>query len=169
MRHPVMANNNLRMDPSEAPSRLSTGTFEQKSGVYKVREGPPNLSQPEQQPRTFRISLLVAWSLWLAYTIFEVILIRRAEERNGKRIWRLWAIAFAEVAFALPQVFFSLTTLYASVQPATHGHRPEYELQENAAPLIDVFLPTCGEPCDVVMDTLVAVGFFPYLLHDQRV
>ena len=165
MRHPVMANNSLSMDPSEtrpdpsSGSPAASGEFEQKSEGYKVRGWPPTPSLPEQQPRTFRVSLVVSWSLWVAYTIFEAVLIRRVEKRNGTFIWRLWAIAFAEMAFALPQFFFSMNTLYASIQPATHGDRPEYELQEDAAPSIDVLLPTCGEALDIVMDTLLGVSF----------
>ena len=166
-----MANRNLSMDLPEAPSPLPldliSGTLEQKSEEDKVHERPPSLSQHEQRPRTFRVSLVVSWSLWLAYTIFEVILIRRAEKRNGRFIWRLWAIAFAEVALALPQFFFSMNTFFVSVQPRARGGRPKYELREGVAPLIDVFLLTCGEPTYLVMDTLLAVSLSFFLLHEQ--
>ncbi|KAF2427528.1 hypothetical protein EJ08DRAFT_615815 [Tothia fuscella] len=75
------------------------------------------------------------------------------------RIFHLaWFFIAAEAIIALPGTFHNFWLILA----IRHRRRPQLRLVGELAPTVDVFITTCGEDADIVMDTTVAACAVDY-------
>ena len=74
--------------------------------------------------------------------------------------WRYW---YAAVPFLVTEVmFFILFLLWANILWNKRYHRPEGPLLEKKNFSVDIFIPVCGEPIEIISDTLAAAVDIDY-------
>ncbi|KAF2206611.1 glycosyltransferase family 2 protein [Cercospora zeae-maydis SCOH1-5] len=97
---------------------------------------------------------------WLLYfgTQFQCCL-RGSATNTKSAVWHSWVLFVCEVILAGPE-FFQIVELSLSILPGSRQRpRAGYRLEGDDAPLVHVFITTCGEASATVVSTLAgAIG-----------
>ncbi|KAL2852045.1 nucleotide-diphospho-sugar transferase [Aspergillus pseudoustus] len=133
---------------------------------YEIKELPPHPQiQAGQRYRNplHRVALAATWALD-AYFIVRLGLLITAVQQT----WQMWLMIAVEWIFARISRQNQLLTVAAGHTAA----RPRERLRLNGSeslPKIDVLIPCCGEPLDVILDTVRAACFMDYPNSQFRV
>lgn len=147
----------------------SETTVEVRQGPYRISRSSPEPVPLELHPKVFQFSNVVTWGLWVAYIVFQSLFAWSVQLNKRKIWWRMWIVLWAEVALTFQQAttaFNIILSLYAARGLRT---RPSYQLIGSSAPTVDVFITCCGEPIDVVVDTIAAAVAQDYPAQEFRV
>lgn len=140
-----------------------------RHGVFTIAQSPSEPVPLELHPRLFKLSNVISWGLWALYILFQFTLLLSAQVGTPYFLWRLWIVLLAEVCLSTQEVVLAISTILALFGAKEFRARPCYRLIGSAAPSVDVFVPCCGEPTDVVVDTIAAVIAQDYPSHRFRV
>ena len=66
----------------------------------------------------------------------------------------MWIILIAEVCLSFPELVLAANTIFGLFCATEARVRQCYRLLGQSAPTVDVFITSCGEPVDVVIDTV---------------
>ena len=138
-------------------------------GPYTIKQLSRQPTPLELYPRTFVLSNLITWSLWLAYLLCLLDYAHSVEAAGTEPTWPVWVIVLAEFCLSFQDFLLAVSALYAILYSGRSGNRPKYELVGDLAPSVDVFVPCCGEAANVVMDTARAAMAQDYPRQKLRV
>ena len=130
-------------------------SVELHSGPYTISQ---SLGEPvpfERHPRLFAASQVVALALWSIYVGVRFHFVRGLQNGIPIFMWRVWFALFAEVILSLQDVMVTIGLLLPLVRKALR--RSRYQLIGSTAPAIDVAITCCGEPGEVIVNTLAAI------------
>ena len=133
-----------------------TETGEIRHDLYRIRRSHPEPVPRELHPKLFKFSNVLTLILWLTYIVFQFFFACSVQIGARNILWRMWIVLWAEMALSFPQAVVAVNiilSLYVAVQART---RPSYQLLGSSTPAVDVFITCCGEPADVVIDTVAA-------------
>lgn len=94
-------------------------------------------------------------------------------------MWRMWLALIADFCLSFEEVVYAISILFPICSVAETEARPRYQLTGDSSPTVDVLVPCCGEPVDVIINTITAAAaqdypstrFRVFLLddgHDER-
>jgi cellulose synthase/poly-beta-1,6-N-acetylglucosamine synthase-like glycosyltransferase len=75
----------------------------------------------------------------------------------------------AEIALSLQELVLGLNITIPLLWPNLRKVRPRYRLFGNTTPTIDVCVTCCGEPTDIILNTVTAVAAQDYPAQNLRV
>jgi Glycosyl transferase family 2 len=131
-------------------------TVEIRQGAYDMRKSAGEPVPLELHPGLFKLSNVVSWSLWLVYTVFQFSFAWSVQISTPNFLWRMWTVLLAEFCLSFQEVVLAVNTILALFGAEDARVRPWYRLIGNSGPTVDVLVPCCGEPTDVVVDTVAA-------------
>jgi cellulose synthase/poly-beta-1,6-N-acetylglucosamine synthase-like glycosyltransferase len=125
-------------------------------GPYRIRRSPGEPVPLELRPHLFKLSNVITWTLWLLYIIVQFQFAWSVQLSTPDLFWRMWILLSAEVCLSFQEVVLAINTILALFGASETRARPWYLLMGSSAPTVDVFVPCCGEPIDVIVDTVAA-------------
>ena len=138
-------------------------------GSYTFKKSPATLFLFETHLNAFKISQTLTWSLLLLHLIVHFSLACQVH-RDGPDIpWRLWIALLSEIFLIIPEATTACTIFLALLSGKASQPRPDYQLCGRAAPLVDIMITCCGEPVDIVVNTILAAAAQDYPAQRYRV
>lgn len=137
-------------------------------GAYSIEESTGVASLVQRHPNRFRISLTLSWVLWFIYFAGRLNWVRNVQSSVGYQC-SIWAILIAETFLAVHELFFSLNILIPLFTRFRKSLRPRQLLVGKQVPSVDVCITCCGEPTDVVLNTIAAAAAQNYPTNKFRV
>lgn len=142
------------MYSSKASSLLITANTH--LGSYEIQERPRELLRLERYPSLFKYSNIFAWCLWFIYIIYQFNFAYVVQSTSPIFIWRMWLVLLGELFLSVQEAAWGLGALFVLICAKGTRSRPCYRLVGNSAPTVDVLIPCCREPTDVIIDTVAA-------------
>ncbi len=137
-------------------------------GAQSMEENTGVASWVQRHPNRVRISLTLSWALWFIYFAGRLNWVRNVQSSAGYQC-SLWAILIAETFLAVHELFFSLNILLPLFARVRTSLRPRQRLIGKHVPTVDVCITCCGEPTEVVLNTVAAAAAQDYPAHKFRV
>lgn len=125
-------------------------------GSYEIQELPREPARLECYPNLFKYSNIFAWCLWFFYIIYQFNFTCIFQNASPNFMWRVWLVLLAEFLLSIQEIAWGLGAVFALICGKKAPPRPCYRLVGNSAPTIDVFITSCREPNDVIIDTVAA-------------
>lgn len=144
-------------------------TAEFHHGAYTIQQAAARPLPQRFHPRTVRYTNLMTWALWFSYTLFQLNFVRLLQNETPVFLWRMWTCLLAEICLTVQESVLALNLLVFQFAVQDTPGRPCYRLTGASAPTVDVFVTCCGEPLDVVADTVAAAGAQDYPPQQLRV
>lgn len=123
-----------------------------RHGVYTIDEIAAVKAPVQRYPHRFRSSLAASGTLWIIYWITRLNLIID----NDFSSWAVWATFVAETLLAAQEAFLVLNIVVPLLVNRRPQSRPRYRLVGRSVPSVDVCVTCCGEPVDIVLNTIAA-------------
>ncbi|MCJ1250033.1 hypothetical protein MMC30_007259 [Trapelia coarctata] len=136
-------------------------------GPYTIHQSAAKPVPFERYPRLFAASQVTALGLWLLYIGARFRFARAGQNDTPTFMWRVWVTLFAEIYLSLLDVLTTLGLLFPLFSKALH--RSRYRLIGSSAPTIDVALKCCGEPLDVIINSVAAIAAQDYPSNRFRI
>ena len=134
-----------------------------RRGQLMIGESPAKLVPLESRPHLFKASCVIAWSVWLLYFVYQVLLVHAIQSARAQILWRIWIVLLAEFCLSFQELVLAFSTLLGLFTPGRKTDaRPNYKLSGQSAPSVDVLITCCGEPVDVIVDTARAAAAQDY-------
>lgn len=157
----------------------SSEPFEARSGPYTIQRSPAIPFPLEIHPFQFKTSNIVAWSLWWLYVACQFNFATSVQNGSLHILWRMWLALFADFCLSFQEVVYAISILFPLCSVVKTVARPRYQLTGDSSPTVDVLVTCCGEPVDVIINTITAAAaqdypstrFRVFLLddgHDER-
>ena len=144
-------------------------TSEFQHGVYTIQQSPARPLPQRFNPRTVKYSNLITWCLWISYISFQLNFARVLQAEAPFFMWRMWICIFAEICLTFQEVVLALNLILIQFAVPNTPGRPCYRLLDSSAPTIDVFVTCCGEPLDVIANTVAAAASQDYPSQQLRI
>ncbi|KAI4211010.1 MAG: hypothetical protein LQ351_006130 [Letrouitia transgressa] len=128
---------------------------------YAILSSPAAPVPLELHPHLFKASVLITWSLYLIYSVYELTLACLIQRSTPHRIlWRTWITVLAEFCLGFQEAVLGFNILFALFTAEEGGEhpRPSLWLEGRKAPEVDVLITCCGEGVDVVANTILAAA-----------
>lgn len=139
------------------------------SGRFEIEKSPAKPVSLELRPRTFKFACLLACIAWLLYFGCELVVIGFSPLGASKCSWCVWVILLSEFALQFQELVLTFNILLGLFTPGRKPARSSYRLIGQSAPSIDILVTCCGEPLDVILDTVRAAATQDYPIGDFRV
>ena len=133
-------------------------------GSYTILHFPALLLPFESHELAFQLSNITAWSLWSLYIFFQFEFARSLQKSTTPFIWRIWILVLAEFFLTFQDAITALNIILGLFSSKTSEPRPRYQLSGGVAPSVDVLITCCGEPIDVIVNTVDAASAQDYPL-----
>ena len=143
--------------------------LEIRRGPYTVERSPATAFPLETHPRRFKTSIVITWISWLLYIIIQYRLAGLVLATTPHIIWRLRIILFAEFVLTFQDAVTAVNIVLALFSVNDTVPRPSYRLTGIQAPSVDVLVTCCGEPIDVIVNTVAAAASQDYPPQRLRV
>ncbi|RAL00128.1 glycosyltransferase family 2 protein [Aspergillus ibericus CBS 121593] len=135
--------------------------------MYTIQELPPDqriVSAQRHRSLLYYVAAAAGWTFNL-YLVVRLVLCFSSVEQN----WRIWGTLLVEAIVA--DVLRRDQRLTLSAGPASRSQpRPRLRLHgTDQLPQVDVLVPCCGEPVDVILDTVRAACRMDYPIAKFRV
>lgn len=143
----------MRFSPkaSSLPSTANTHL-----GSYEIQERPRELLRLERHPSLFKYSNIFVWCLWFLYIIYQFKFAYVVQNASPVFMWRMWLVLLGELFLSVQEAAWGLGAIFVLICAKETRPRPCYRLVGNSAPTVDVLIPCCREPTDVIIDTVAA-------------
>jgi membrane glycosyltransferase len=149
--------------------RISQATVGRpRHGAYSIQESTAAASLVQRHPNRFRASLTLSLLLWFVYFTGRLNWVRTVQSSIGYQC-SLWAILVAEIFLAVHELFFSLNILLPLFTRCRTSLRPRQRLLGKHVPTVDVCITCCGEPTEVILNTVAAAAAQDYPSNNFRV
>ncbi|KAL9576391.1 MAG: hypothetical protein Q9212_007138, partial [Teloschistes hypoglaucus] len=132
-------------------------------GSYRLRKSPATLYPFEVHLNLFTLSHIFTWSLQLCYTAALVRLIYQIYQDDASSSqWRIYLGLLSDVFLQAPGALAAFNILLALCTREATMPRPEYRLEGDVAPSVDVMITCCGEPVEIIINTVAAAAAQSY-------
>ncbi|PYH44715.1 glycosyltransferase family 2 protein [Aspergillus saccharolyticus JOP 1030-1] len=137
------------------------------TGFYNIQELAPDpriVSGSRYRGYLYYVAQAALWT-FQAYFVLRLVLILTSPVRT----WQMWVTLAVEGIFALLSRQDQLLTV-ASGRAPSNSPRKRLRLQgDEDLPVVEVLLPCCGEPIEVILDTIRAACTLDYPVSQFRV
>ena len=140
-----------------------------KRGPYTVEQSPAVAFPLEIHSQRFKTSIVVTWSLWILYLVLQFRFASLILGTAPHFIWQLWIAFLAEFVLTFQDAVTALNIVVALFSVKDTGPRPSYRLTGIQGPSVDVLVTCCGEPVDVIVNTVAAAASQDYPREQLRV
>lgn len=140
-----------------------------KRGPYTIEQSPPVAFPLEIHIRRFKTSIVVTWSSWILYIILQCRFASLISSTAPHFTWQLWIALLAEISLTFQDAVTALNIIIALFSVKDTGPRSSYRLTGIRVPSVDVLVTCCGEPVDVIVDTVAAAASQDYPRQRLRV
>ena len=140
-----------------------------RRGPYTVERSPAAAFPLETHPRLFKTSIVITWSSWLLYIVVQYRFASLMLATAPHLIWRLRIILLAELVLKFQDAVTALNIIVALFSVNDTVPRPSYRLTGIQGPSVDVLVTCCGEPIDVIVNTVAAAASQDYPPQKLRV
>jgi len=140
-----------------------------KRGCHTVEQSPATPFPLEVHPRRFKTSIVVTWGLWILYMVLQYRFASLIQGSASHFIWQLWMIVLAESLLTFQDAVTALNIILALFSVKDTVPRPSYRLTGLSAPSVDILVTCCGEPVDIIVDTVAAAAAQDYPPQQLRV
>ena len=147
---------------------LSKAT-EVQLGSYTINEFPANLFLFETYLTAFKVSQLLTWLLFLLHLIVHFSLACKIQRDGSGVTWLVWIAFLSELFLNIPEVTTACTIILALFSGKAERPRPDYRLCGPAAPSVDIMITCCGEPVNIIINTVLAAAAQEYPPHSFRI
>ena len=143
--------------------------IEIRRGPYTIEQSPAIPIPSEINPRRIKTSIVVAWASWILYTSLQFRYVSLLQKETTDILWQLWVAVLAEffLTFQTAVTSFNIILALFSVNDTTP--RPSLRLTGNTAPSVDVLVTCCGEPLDIIVNTVAAAAAQDYPSKQLRI
>ncbi|KAL8635555.1 MAG: hypothetical protein Q9228_006964 [Teloschistes exilis] len=132
-------------------------------GSYRLRKSPATLYPFEVHLNLFTLSHIFTWSLQLCYTAALVRLIYQIQQEDtSSSQWRIYVALLSDVFLQVPGAVVAFTIILALCTRNPTLPRPEYRLEGDEAPSVDVMITCCGEQAEILINTVAAAAAQSY-------
>ena len=145
---------------------LARMTHQKKHDIRQVVSHPARV---EAHPFLFGSVTLGAWLFRSLYFFTRFAVLFLAQWQGDGLLWQSWALLFAEACLTCQKAIFAFNLISSLLHATDLEPRPVLELDGPDVPLVDVLIPCCGEPLDVVVDTAAAAAAQDYPSDRYRV
>ena len=147
----------------------ATQTIQVYHGRYLIEQSDPPISFFNQHPILYLASNSIFLLFWSLYIIRQIQILHLLRHSSGHTIWLLWTALVAEVLLAYQEVVLSLSLIIPLFHPNGMTVRPRYRLLGSITPTIDVCVTCCGEPTEVIVNTIAAAAAQEYPAKSLRI
>ena len=148
-----------------AKSKIS----EIQHGLYRLQKYPASLYPFEIHLDAFRFSHILTWSLCMLHTTVLFALACSLQREETTTPWQIWIALLAELSLNIPETLTAFTILLALFSGKAARPRPAYRLEGHVAPSVDIMITCCGEPVEIVINTISAAAAQDYPIARSRV
>ena len=138
-------------------------------GSYKLHQSPAKLYPFELHLNAFIFSHILTWSLCILHTTILFSLAYSLQREDTSTPWQIWIALLAELSFNIPEAQAALTILLGLLSGKAAQPRPAYRLEGHVAPSVDIMITCCGEPVEIVINTIAAAASQDYPHGRSRV
>ena len=138
-------------------------------GLYRLQKSQPILHPFEIHLNAFRLSHILTWSLCILHTTTLFALACSLQREETSTPWQIWIALLAESSLNIPEAMTAFTILLALFSGKAAQPRPAYRLEGHVAPSIDIMITCCGEPVEIVINTIAAAAAQDYPIGRFRV
>ena len=129
---------------------------------YAIQRCTPRLVPLEIYPHLFIWSNVVTWTLWSVYMTFQIGLAHDIQHSTPEFAWPIWATLFADSCLSFQEVVTAVGIVLGLSSLTRTEARPSYRLIGDSAPSIAVMITCCGEPIEVILNTVKAAAAQDY-------
>lgn len=154
----------LELNHSGNEKRLGSHNIQLiQHGDYTLEQIPSQAFPHETQPVFFVFGNVIGWFFCGCYLLAETNYIWSigANVRSSARVC-LWIALIAELCLFFVDLTWALDAIISMLKPKKEGRRPHYRLSGQNAPHVDIFITCCGEPIDVIQNTIKAAAAQDY-------
>lgn len=138
-------------------------------GRYTIQYSPGQPFHFEKHPYIFRLSNVLSWLTWACYLTVQAVIIHSMSKSSATFLWTFWTAWAAEICLSLNDFGHGIHLIYQFLRKEKVGMRHHYRLLNGAAPTVDVFVPCCGEPVEVLTNTIASAAGQDYPASQFRV
>ena len=138
-------------------------------GSYTINEFPANLFLFETYLTAFKGSQLLTWLLFLLHSIVHFFLACKIQRDGSGVPWRVWIAFLSELFLNIPEATTACTIILALFSGKAERPRPDYQLCGLAAPSVDIMITCCGEPINIIINTVLAAAAQEYPSQSFRI
>ena len=138
-------------------------------GPYTFKESPPNLFPFEIHLGAFKTSLILTWFLSLLHLTLHFLLAYRIQRDGSDVPWQVWIALLSESSLAILEATAACNMILALFSGKADQPRADYRLCGHAAPSVDIMITCCGEPVDIIINTVLAAAAQDYPAPKFRV
>ena len=121
---------------------------------YAIQRCTARLVPLEIYPHLFIWSNVITWTLWSGYMISQIGLAHDIQLRTPEFLWPMWATLFADSCLSFQEVVTAVSIVLGLSGLTKTEARPSYRLTGDSAPSIAVMITCCGEPIEVILNTV---------------
>ena len=131
-------------------------------GPYTLYKSPATLFPFEVHLDASRALYFFSWTLWLLHIITDIAFAYRVQQDAAQTPWPLWIALLSNLLLAIPEIVTACTIIPGLCTNQAARPRPDYRLQGSVAPSVDIMITSCGEPADIVINTVTAAAVQDY-------
>lgn len=148
---------------------MSSETIPIQQGSYRLERSPAALYPFEVHYNVFKIVHCVSWTLWLLSTTADCFLAYRIQHDMSQVSWRIWVGLLSNILLTIPGLIVACTIGLAFYTDKAAQPRPDYRLHNHVAPSVDVVITCCGEPVEIIINTITAAARQDYPSERLRI
>lgn len=144
---------------------MSTSSSESTSiqqGPYTFQRSPATPHPFEVHLNGFKVVHCISWTVWLLQIIADFLLAYQIQQHTSQIPWKIWIGLLSCLLLTIPELLTAFTITLALRTDKAAQPRPDYKLQGHVAPTIDILITSCGEPLQIVINTLTAATVQDY-------
>lgn len=138
-------------------------------GSYTINELPANLYLFETHLTAFKVSQCLTWLLFLLHFIVHFLLACKIQRDGSGVLWLVWIAFLSELLLNIPDATKACTIILALFSGKAERPRPDYRLCGSAAPSVDIMITCCGEPVNIIINTVLAAAAQDYPPQSFRI
>ncbi|MCJ1230379.1 hypothetical protein MMC12_007052 [Toensbergia leucococca] len=143
---------------------------------YTLHETPAIPFPFEVYLNAFSIVHFLSWTLWLLHILTHLAFAYQIKQDASHVPWRIWIAVLSDLLLAIPELLTACNIGLALCTGKAAHPRPSYRLHGRVAPSVDIMITACGEPADMVINTVAAAAaqdyppkqFRIFVLDDSR-
>lgn len=140
-----------------------------QQGSYTITESPAKLFLFETQLGAFKFSQIFTWLFCLLHFILHLLFAYKVQRNRSDVPWPIWIAFLSEILLTIPEVMPACTIIPALLTGKAARPRPDYRLCGDVAPSVDIMITCCGEPVNIIINTVLAAAAQDYPARKLRV
>ena len=140
-----------------------------QQGPYTFNESAAKLFLFEAHLTAFKVSQVFTWALCLLHLVVQFSLAYQIQRDGPDVPWQVWIAWLTELFLIVPEATTACTIILALFSGKAAQPRPDYRLRGETAPLVDIMITCCGEPLNVIVNTVLAAAAQDYPARKFRV